>query len=473
MLTVKTILGAGWTVSSRLSGRLIDFVTVLILARTLTPADFGLMALAMSVTLIVDAVLQIPLILALTRLPSVSKSHLDTAFTLGLLRGLAMAIVVLIAAWPFAHIYDDHRLISLIAVLAIGPIARSLYSPAMVKYVRELNFRLIFIAEMSGKIGASLLAVAIVYVGGGYWAIAASSITTPIAITVISYFIAPYRPAFSMASFPEFSSFIGWFSMSQVTSTISWQFDRIMLGYFISKSDLGQFAMATDLSDLPTQSLIGPAMQPLMAAFSSISNDRERLSKAYLRASRFTMLLAAPACIGMSLTADLIVSVLLGAKWQEAAFYLHWLSLTIVLNAFYQPVGSLAMATNRNNMIFRINLVELLSRVTLVSLGIYFYSLIGVVFARGAMSLILFVVALLTVKHLAGIRVSTQAQNLWQVAAACVAMAAAVVLLRHELNGSGMYALIELILTGATGAAIYAAALFALGLRIRDLSRTN
>jgi O-antigen/teichoic acid export membrane protein len=341
----------------------------------------------------------------------------------------------------------------------------------MVKYVRELSFRRIFIAELSGKIAASLLAVAVVYAGGGYWAIAASSIATPIAITAISYFFAPYRPAFSLSTFSEFSTFIGWFSMSQVISTISWQFDRIMLGYFISKSDLGQFAMATDLSDLPTQSLIGPAMQPLMAAFSNISNDRERLNKAYLKASRFTMMIAAPSCIGMSLTSDLIVDVLLGAKWQEAAFYLHWLALTIVLLSFYQPVGSLAMATNRTNMIFRINVVELLSRVTLVSLGVYFYSLIGVVFARAAMSLILFVVALLTVRHLAGIRISTQAGNLWRVAAACAAMAAAVLMLRHELSSAVTNSLVQLILTGAAGAIVYVGALFALGMRIRDLSR--
>src|ERR1700753_3741929 len=114
MLTMKTILGAGWTVSSRLSGRLIDFVTILVLARTLTPADFGLTALAMTLTVIVDTVLQVPLIQALTRLENVTKSHLDTAFTLGVLRGAVLSLVVLSAAWPFAQIYNDHRLIPLV-----------------------------------------------------------------------------------------------------------------------------------------------------------------------------------------------------------------------------------------------------------------------------------------------------------------------------------------------------------------------
>jgi O-antigen/teichoic acid export membrane protein len=159
MLATKTLLGAGWTVSSRLAGRLIDFVTVLVLARTLTPADFGLTALAMTLTVIADMVLDIPLIKALTRLERLKKSHLDTAFTLGAMRGLLLALVVLVAAWPFSRIYHDSRLLPLIALISIGPIARSLYSPAMVRYIRDMSFRRVFIAEILGKIIAFTVAI--------------------------------------------------------------------------------------------------------------------------------------------------------------------------------------------------------------------------------------------------------------------------------------------------------------------------
>ncbi len=177
MLTTKTILGAGWTVSSRLAGRLLDFGTVLILARMLTPADFGLTALAMTLTVIVDTVFQVPLIQALTRLDDVKKPHLDTAFTLGLLRGLVLSLIILAAAWPFAHIYHDDRLVALVATLAIGPMARSLYSPGIVKFIRKMSFRQTFVAEILGKVISSLIAILVVYLGGGYWAIAASSVT--------------------------------------------------------------------------------------------------------------------------------------------------------------------------------------------------------------------------------------------------------------------------------------------------------
>jgi PST family polysaccharide transporter len=325
----------------------------------------------------------------------------------------------------------------------------------------------VFVAEFLGKITASIVALSLVYLGGGYWAIAASSISSPVATTLISYLLAPYRPALSLSRFREFSTFLGWFSTAQVVTAFSWQFDRILLGYFITKADLGQYTMASDLSVLPTQSLIGPAMQPVMAAFSRINDNRERLRNAYLKASRFTMLIAAPTCIGMSLTSDMIVDVLLGSKWKEAAIYLQWLALSTVLSAFYQPLHSLALATNRTNLIFRLSFIELCSRIVLVSLGLYFYSLMGVIAARGAVSLVMFILSLLAARHLAGINAASEVANLWKVAAACCVMAVLVLILRHGLAGKDLNMVVELLSTAAFGAAVYIGALFALGVRFK------
>jgi PST family polysaccharide transporter len=468
MLSTKTILGAGWSVSSRLGGRVIDFVTILVLARTLTPADFGLTALAMTLIAIVDTVLEIPLLQALTRLKSIARTHLDTAFTLGVLRGVLVSVVVLAAAWPFSIIFHESRLTGLVAALAVGPIARSLYSPAMVIFIRQMSFRQTFLAEFLGKVLASSSAIALVYLGGGYWAIAASSIMSSVATALISYVLAPYRPRLSLVNLPDFSTFLGWFSSAQVVSALSWQFDRALLGYVVSKSDLGQYTMASDLSVLPTQSLVGPAMQPVMAAFARINDDPERLRNAYLKASRFTMMLAVPTCIGMSLTSDLIIDVLLGAKWKEAAIYLQWLALATVLSAYYQPLYALALAINRPSIIFRLTVVELCARIVLVSSGLYFYSLMGVVAARGIVSVIMFFAALLTARKIAGINMAFEMANLWRVAASCAVMALLVLFLRNQLVGSGLNMLIELGLTASVGGIAYVATLFALGVRLKN-----
>jgi PST family polysaccharide transporter len=469
MLTLKTILGAGWTVSSRLASRLIDFMTVLILARTLTPADFGLTALAMTLIAIVDMVTDIALIQALTRLKSIEKSHLDTAFTLGVIRGFVLTFVVLAAAWPFSLAYHDSRLTALVSVLALGPMTRSLYSPGIVKYIRQMSFRPVFIAEFAGKLIASAVAISVLFLGGGYWAIAASSVLSSAAATLISYVLAPYRPTLTLKNFADFSMFLGWFSSAQIVSAVSWQFDRFLLGYFVSKSDLGQYAMATDLAVLPTQSIIGPAMQPVMAAFSRITDDPDRLRIAYTKASQYTMMLAAPVCIGMALTSDLIVKVLLGAKWTEAATFLQWLALATLLSAYFQPLYSLALAINRTKVVFGLTFTELCLRIVFISLGLYYYSLIGAIAARGMISLIMFALTLFSARRLAAIKLKSEAANLAKTMAACSIMALVALIVRYEIAGN-TNAFLELAITVALSVAAYAVALFAVGIRLKGFT---
>jgi PST family polysaccharide transporter len=466
MLSKKTIIGAGWLVSSRLGGRLIDFATVLVLAKTLTPTDFGLTALASTLIAIVDTILEVPLLQALTRLKYVEKSHLDTAFTLGLLRGLLLSLIVLSAAWPFSYFLHDSRLFALVTTLALGPVARSVYSPSMVYFTHKMSFREIFIAEFTGKVFASVISITVMLLGGGYWAIIAASISSSIVTTIISYAFAPYRPALSLANVSDFSGFIGWFGCSQIVSAISWQLDRIMLGYYISKSDLGRYTMASDLATLPSQSIIGPAMQTAMAAFSKINDDPARLAGAYLKASRFTLMLAVPACIGMSLTSDLIFDVLFGAKWKGADVYLKWLSLTTICYVYYQPVYALALSTNNTKAVFKVTLIDLLSKLIFVPIFLFYFSTNGVVAARVVVSVVIYVVSSLMAHEISGVSFVAELKSVWKTAVACAVMICSVVFLRRYLNELHLISFLELVVTAAGGATVYIGALFALGVRL-------
>ena len=466
MLSKKTIIGAGWLVSSRLGGRLIDFATVLVLAKTLTPTDFGLTALAGTLIAIVDTILEVPLLQALTRLKNVEKSHLDTAFTLGLLRGLFLSLIVLSAAWPFSYFLHESRLPALVAALAIAPVARSVYSPSMVSFTHRMSFREIFIAEFAGKVFAAVISITVLLLGGGYWAIIAANVSSSVVTTIISYVFAPYKPALSLAKISDFSGFIGWFGGSQVIAALSWQFDRILLGHYTSKSDIGRYTMASDLSNLPSQSIIGPAMQTAMAAFSKINDDPERLAGAYLRASRFTLMLAVPACIGISLTSDLIFEVLFGAKWAGADVYLRWLSLTTISYVYFQPIYALALSTNNTKAVFKISLIDFLSKLIFVPILLLYFSTNGVVAARVVVSVIIYVFSSLVARELSGVSIADELKNVWKTAVACAVMTCGVVFLRRYLNGLHLISFLELAVTSASGATIYIGALFALGVRL-------
>jgi lipopolysaccharide exporter len=466
MLAMKAIRGASWLVFSRFLGRLIDFLTLLILARILTPADFGVVALAMTLIAIVDIILEIPVTQALTRLAEIDKSHLDTGFTLSLLRGLFITAVVLAAAWPFAILYKESSLIALVVALAIGPIARGLYSPGMVRFVRQLSFRQAFIAEFIGKLVAFAAAIAVVFLGGGYWALVANFVMASAAATIASYVLAPYRPSLSLSRFTEFSGFIGWFSSAQIVSALNWQFDRVLLGTSVDKATLGRYAVASDLAVFPTQSLVGPAMQPVMAAFSKVNSDPGRLQLAFLKAARFAMLISAPACIGISLTADIIVALLLGPKWHETAMLLQLLALSVVTIPYFQTLYSFSLAIDAPSTILKLNLIDLALRIILISLGFYFFSVFGAALARVVLSVAMFACYLLYVRNLAAVSVSSQLKNIWKIAVASAALALAVLLLRQTLAPLHLNGFVELAIAVTMGAAVYVGALLACGVRL-------
>ena len=466
MLAFRAVQGASWMIVSRFAGKILDFFTLLVMARILTPADFGLAALAMSLVAVVDTVLEVPVTQALLRLKAIDKSHLDTGFTIGIIRSAVVAVVVFSAAWPFSLFNHDPALVSLVAVVTLGPIVKGFYSPAMIHFARNLGFKQTFFMEFSGKVFASILTIVLVLLGAGYWAIAINFVSNCMVAAVMSYVLAPYRPAVSLSKLSDFSGFIGWFSSSQLISALNWQFDRVMIGAFTDNTTLGRYAIASDVAGMPSQSIIGPAMQPVMSAFAYIAGDPGRLKTAFLKAARFAMLISLPICVGLSLTADLATELLLGAKWEAAAPTLSILALSMLSTPYFQTISSASVALNRPNVIFRMNAIDFLFRVVLISLGIYYYSVLGASSARVFISFMMFGVYMLEARRLLSLSVVDQLRNLWKIIAATVCMAVVVLAVRHHIALHPLPHIAELIATASAGAAAYAITLAALGVRL-------
>jgi PST family polysaccharide transporter len=178
------------------------------------------------------------------------------------------------------------------------------------------------------------------------------------------------------------------------------------------------------------------------------------------------MLISAPTCIGISQTADLIVAVSLGPKWHEAAPFLQLLALAVLTVPYYQTLYSFGLAVDRPVVLFKLNVIDLGLRILFISAGLYFFSVIGVMVARGLISVVMFAFYLLYARGLAGVTLSAQLANLWKVAVASVAMAAAVLVLRHALAPLELNAFVELFSTAALGAVVYVSALYGCGVRL-------
>ncbi|MBV8093279.1 MAG: lipopolysaccharide biosynthesis protein, partial [Acetobacteraceae bacterium] len=369
MLGRQTAFGGILLVGSRLATRLLDLATMLVLARILRPADFGLVAIATSLVQVVEAVLELPLNQALVRLPEISRAQCDTAFTLGAVRGLVLSFILFVAAWPLSQIYGDDRLFWLVCALTVGPVMRGLGNPSFAHFHKNMSFWRDLIVELTGKLLSFTIGIALAFLTDSYWAIAAGIIAFPTGITITSYLLKPYRPRFTLSELPVFSGFLGWMTAAQVLMALNWQSERLLLGKLKSNAELGLFSAANDMANIPMLAFLVPLQRPLLAALAKLGNDRQRVASSYQTTSSAIVAIGLPLLVGESLLAEPAIRLVLGVKWLGAVPLLRWLPLSLIPALFTAAAVPLLMSTGKTHVFFRRNLIEFCVKMPLLFAG--------------------------------------------------------------------------------------------------------
>ena len=452
----RTFIGAGWLIGARLSARALDFAGLLVLARFLTPADFGFVAIGMTLVQLMEAILELPVGQVLVRSAAVTPRLLDTAFTLSLGRGVLLSIVLVLASFPFAQVYRDPRLVGLICFLSLAPALRSMVSPRMVVFARAIDFRREVGLELTSKAIALCVSAAAAYETGSYWAIAAGTVCGPAILALGSYVLAPYRPALSLAEWRIFGSFLGWTTAAQAVTAINWQSDRPILGLFVSPSLLGTYSVANDLSLIPEQALVKPVYRPLLSAFAGIQEDHQRLSRAYLRTAHLILSAGTPVMITLAFLALPATRLALGGKWLAAAPIVQWLSLTLIIPLFSAPMGPLAVSLGKTHIFFRQSVVELVLRLPITVLLSYQLGVPGLLVARLITSVVNTLTSMYYVKTLVGLGFTAQLALGWRPVLAGLTMGGTLLALRPFLvNLSQVTLALGLSYCAAAGFTVY------------------
>ena len=409
--SARTVKAGAWVVSGKLCARLFDLALLLILSRLLTPDDFGLIALAMAPILIGEAVLELPLVQALLRFDHPTKSMYDTAFTLSILRGLALAILFISLSFPLANFYSEPRLTLLVCVLSLAPILRGTTSPKLVIFMKDMDFRREFLLDVFGKAVAFVVATVLAISTKSYWAIAAATITAPVAMNMLSYILAPYRPGITLKDWQHFADMIGWNSLSQIIDATNWQMDRLLLGRFVPVEALGRYTIANDLITLPHRSVVTPLSRPLMANF-TLQKTSKDLGTAYSLSLSAIFLLMAPILLILSLLAEPIVFILLGEKWLAAAPIAQWLAAIGILSLPVTPLAPLALSQNKTRFLTLRAFIELTIKLPSMIYGVIFYGIWGAIGARAITAALTLIATLLIVRRLIGLSLRRQLRPL-------------------------------------------------------------
>lgn len=457
--------GATWIAASRVLISLIGLANTLVLARLLVPNDFGLVAIALSISAIVTSLTELSLAQALVQHKDPTDRHYNTAFTLNFLRAACVAVVLAIAGFPAAAIYDDPRLIGIFVALAVSTLVIGAINPRLAKMSRDLVFWQDFATRSADKLVGFLVALTVALIWQSYWALILGIIAGQATSLVLSYVIQPYRPRWDTSMWRDLMAFSIWVGLGQAVNTINWRFDQLALGYLMGNTTLGYYAVGDRLAVMPTREATQPVAQAVFPGFAKLAGDPERLKRAYQRAQSVLMLVALPIGVGLAVAAEPLVMLALGEQWLPSVVVIQFLASIFAVQTIASMVQPLSLGMGRSKILFNRSLVNLCIRVPLTLIGLLTGGFIGLLIGRSAAALIGIAINLYLVQKILNLSVVQQVAINWRSLGGAVIMAAAVhvVGLQFGDGGLGLQA-VKAAAMIATGIVSYPAAVLGLWL---------
>lgn len=302
----------------KLVDRGIGVVSILILARLLVPADFGLVAIATAIVGIIALLAQFSFDTALIQDQRAGRDSYDTAWTISLAFGLAIALILLALARPIASFYEEPRLEAVMYFLALGSAFEGCQNIGVVAFRKDLQFHKEFIFLASRRMVGFAVTVPLAFLWRDHWALIAGILASKGATLIMSFAMHPYRPRLSLAAWQKLFHFSKWLMINNILFTIRDRLADFIIAKTAGAGSLGVYTMAYDISSLPTSEVIAPINRALYPAYSKLNEDLPRLTAAVTRVFSVLILAILPAGVGVAAVADPLVRVALGDKWLDA-----------------------------------------------------------------------------------------------------------------------------------------------------------
>ena len=452
--------GAGWLYAYRWIERLLDFAAVLVLARILSPDDFGLVAIAASFVTIIEGLAAFDVTKALIRFRDEARDLYDSAWTLSVARGVLAALVML----AIAPLLTDGRIGAVMCALAASPVLTGLANPRFVAFERDLVYSKLAAQALSARVGSFCVTVAVAILTRSFWALVVGMLIGSLITLVLSYLLRPYRPRVSFARVADIFGFSGWLSLTTIVTTLSMQTDKLIVGRLLGVADAGLYFMTQRVGVLPTRELVSPLQRVLFPSFSGVAHDRQRLRRVVRESINVLGSLSLPAGCGFALVAGDFVPLALGEKWTAIVPLLVVLVPYLGLRATLSMTLPCVMALGRTRLLFQVSLLYALVHLPAFVYGTAVYGLPGAIWSLVAAGVLYSYLNAWMLRRTLDIRLGEIAAQLRRPLCATLLMVGAVLSVGAALPSvaaPGRGSWLSLAVDTAVGALVYGVALYA------------
>lgn len=329
----SVLSGALLYITMRWFDRLAGVVSTIVLARLLSPADFGVVAIATVVLGLASVMLDFGIQFTVVQIRNLERADVDTAWTLRLLQNTVIAAILILSSGWVGDYYRDARLAPVLIVLGVAYLIDGLTGMGPVvfqkrqQYAREVAF------FMFRRAGGLVVTIILALWLRDYWALVIGTLLSNAIGVVLSYVMHPLAPRVTLARWRRFIGASVWLTLHSIGGYASLQIDKLIVGRRDGASILGAYSLADQIAAMPTSELLAPINRALFPAMAAMQDDLPRLREAFLSSLGIQTMLAMPAAIGLALVAPDVVVVMLGQQWVAAGPVMTALALAYGVNA--------------------------------------------------------------------------------------------------------------------------------------------
>lgn len=379
----KSIHGIIWSAIERFSLQGTHFIIGVILARLLSPSDFGMIGMLSIFLSVSQTFIDCGFSNALIRQKETSVEDYGTAFIINFAISL-LAFVVLFFAAPFvASFYKMPDLLPVMRVVSVTLITNALFTVHKVKLTRNVDFKMQSKASFCSALISGIFGIALAYNGFGVWSLVYQTVCNSVLNLVLMTALLKWfpKPVFSRDSFHSLFGFGSKLLVASIISSIYSNLYNIVIGKQFSASNLGYYTRADQLGNFPSQNVAGILSRVSYPILSQLQDDAERLRGIYIKYLQIACFVVFPLMMGLAALAKPLIMLMLGEKWLPSVLLLQILCFGLMLDPICNINLNLLYVKGRSDLVLKLEIIKKTIAVAILIASLPF-GLIGLCIGR-------------------------------------------------------------------------------------------
>lgn len=381
----KTVKGTVWSSLDAFLGQGITFLVGLVLARLLSPEEYGLIAIITIFISVFNSIVDSGFSNALIRKQDATEVDYNTVFYTNLVISAVLSTALFFGAPLIADFFARPQLTPLTQAMSSIVVINAFSIVQNIRLTKNIDFKTKTKVSLIASVASGIIGIAMAFSGFGVWSLVAQQISKQLLNSVFLWVFNKWLPKliFSWKSFKEMFDF-GWkLLVSGLINTIWTEIYQVVIGKFYQPQTLGQYTRAQQFSSIFSSNLTSIIQRVSYPVLSQLQDDKERLKSGYKRIIKITMLVSFVLMLGLAAIAKPMILVLIGTKWLPAVPFLQILCFNMMLYPLHSINLNMLQVQGRSDLFLKLEIVKKMIGVLPLCLGIFvniYYMLISSVF---------------------------------------------------------------------------------------------